>query len=337
MDRNKLTLRTSPLVLVGVLLSFSNLNLLAEEAGKSHSHGGTSHTHGVVSQAQTLQIDITNQIFSNRNPDCAGFDETYSSQVLDVNYSRSFEGMTQISAATDTCLIESNNIPNHDFNDAERPFANQVAEVAKSFTIERLPDTFADEPTYVSQALINGIMLNGVVIDILSAGCWDEARGDNVAIGCSDDAEWLIDPVGSGFFDEDTHNAHSQGDGTYHYHGNPNAMFDDNPGPNGSPVIGFAADGYPIYGSYFLDPESGEVRKATSGYRLKRGLRPSGPGGRYDGFYIQEWRWTRAGDLDECNGMTLDGQYGYYVTDSYPWLMKCFNGEPNNSFYKRAP
>lgn len=337
MQRNKISTRFTNLTIVAALLSMANINLLADEANATHTHPGSSHSHDVISQTQTLQIDITNQIFSNRNSDCAAFDETYSSQVLDVNYARSFEGMTRVIAATDTCVIESNNIPNHDFNDAERPFANQVAEVEKNFILERMPDTFASEVTYVSQSLINGIMLNGVVIDILSAGCWDDVRGDNVAIGCSDNADWLIDPVGSGFFDEDTHNAHSQGDGTYHYHGNPNAMFDDNPGPNGSPIIGFAADGYPIYGSYFLDADTGEVRKAVSGYRLKRGVRPSGPGGRYDGFYIQDWRWTRAGDLDECNGMTIDGQYGYYVTDSYPWLMKCFKGEPNNSFYKRAP
>ena len=45
-------------------------------------------------------------------------------------------------------------------------------------------------------------------------------------------------------------------------------MFDGNPGINGSPVIGFAADGFPIYGSYFLDPSSNQVRKAISGYTL---------------------------------------------------------------------
>ena len=51
-------------------------------------------------------------------------------------------------------------------------------------------------------------------------------------------------------------------------------MFDDNPGAEGSPVIGFAADGFPIYGSYFLDPQTNQVRKAISGYELKAGTRP---------------------------------------------------------------
>ena len=52
-------------------------------------------------------------------------------------------------------------------------------------------------------------------------------------------------------FKVDIHNAHVQGDGTYHYHGNPNAMFDDSPSGDGSPLIGFAADGFPIWILYF--------------------------------------------------------------------------------------
>ena len=81
--------------------------------------------------------------------------------------------------------------------------------------------------------------------------------------------------------------------------------------------IGYALDGFPIYGSYFLDPETGEVRKAISGYTLKEGERVEvdglNPGGEYDGNYVQDWEFTDAGDLDECNGMTVDGQYGYYA------------------------
>ena len=52
------------------------------------------------------------------------------------------------------------------------------------------------------------------------------------------------------------------------------------------------------------------------------------PGGSYDGTYIQDYEFNQtkldAGtcDLDECNGMTIDGTYGYYVTDSYPWVLK---------------
>ncbi|MGB0867811.1 MAG: hypothetical protein ACPGSC_14965 [Granulosicoccaceae bacterium] len=30
--------------------------------------------------------------------------------------------------------------------------------------------------------------------------------------------------------------------------------------------------------------------------------------------------------------MTVDGQYGYYVTDTYPWVIKCLSGTPHESF-----
>ena len=139
-------------------------------------------------------------------------------------------------------------------------------------------------------------------------------------------------------FKVDIHNAHVQGDGTYHYHGNPNAMFDDSPSGDGSPLIGFAADGFPIYGSYILDDTTGSFRKVLSGYTLKEGTRGpqsnSNPGGSYSGIYEEDWEWTNAGDLDECNGMTFKGSYGYYVTDGYPYILNCFKGTINSSFQK---
>jgi hypothetical protein len=152
----------------------------------------------------------------------------------------------------------------------------------------------------------------------------------------------LANPLGTeDKFGADEHNAHTQPDGGYHYHGNPQALFDDEPGGSGSPVIGFAADGFPIYGSYFRDPETGEVREAVSGYTLKEGARPAGdenPPGDHDGTYYDDYDFTgSAGDLDACNGMDVDGQYGYYVTDAFPYLMFCLSGTPDPSFGKGGP
>ena len=116
-------------------------------------------------------------------------------------------------------------------------------------------------------------------------------------------------------------------------------------GKQASPVIGFAADGFAIYGTCFTDPSTGQVRKAISSYQLKTGPRVdegiyTAPivGGNvvsanYDGQFRGDWEYTVAlGDLDECNGMTVNGQYGYYVTDTFPWVINCFKGSPNASF-----
>lgn len=287
-------------------------------------------------------IDITNAVLTDRAGDCAVYDSTLVASVNDLGRNMMFAGNVVITAGTESCELVSNNIPNHDFNDSSARFANDVAEVQQSFSIPRNPQ-LAGQPTALGQRLYNGVMLNGVPIDLLSAGCYrpDSAMADadgNVPIGCMENDPWLLDPLSTeSGFGADAHNAHTQPNGSYHYHGSPNALFDDNPGPQGSPVIGFAADGFPIYGTYFLDPVSGEVREAISGYTLRPGNRPDGdgnPGGTYSGVYVDDWEFTDAGDLDECNGMTVDGQYGYYVTDSYPWIMACLSGTPDPSFSK---
>ncbi len=80
------------------------------------------------------------------------------------------------------------------------------------------------------------------------------------------------------------------------------------------------------------------MREVTSSYRLRAGARPSGannPGGSYDGTFIDDYEYiTGLGDLDECNGMMRSGVYGYYVVNSYPWVLACFKGFVNESFNK---
>ena len=116
-------------------------------------------------------------------------------------------------------------------------------------------------------------------------------------------------------------------------------MFENESSNQESPIIGFAADGFPISGSFFLD--NGIARKALSSYRLKNegGSRPgrddTNPGGNYDGTYIQDFEYIKdSGDLDECNGMVVNGSYRYYVTETYPWILGCFRGEIDDSFEK---
>ncbi len=41
------------------------------------------------------------------------------------------------------------------------------------------------------------------------------------------------------------------------------------------------------------------------------------------------------GDLDECNGITIDGACGDYITDGFPYIVGCYKGTPDSSFNKR--
>lgn len=278
---------------------------------------------------------------AERSGDCADHAGSTSSLVQDIQRALGFESDVTITVEDSVCLLVSNNIPDHDFNDESARFANEVAEVDRSFEFQRFPEP-ASAPTPIRQTSYDAVLLNGVPVDLLSAGCYDpdnpraNENGD-VAAGCNGQSARLLDPLGAGdFFGHDQNNAHTQPDGAYHYHGFPQTLFDDTPAENGSPVVGFASDGYPIYGSTFVDAE-GTLRKAISGYILKSGTRPDGegnPGGTFTGRYIQDSEFTDAGDLDACNGMTVDGQYGYYVTESYPWVLNCLTGSPDLSFQK---
>ncbi|MDA7687112.1 YHYH protein, partial [Pseudomonadales bacterium] len=225
-----------------------------------------------------------------------------------------------------------NAIPNHDFNDSDR-FPNPVSEQTDVYEVPTTPE-IAPTTTDLSLTYDNAILLNGVKTDVLAAACFGVGDG---RVGCNNiNQPWRYDPMyAANGFRVDSHNAHTQPDGTYHYHGSPNALFyaDTN---IVSPLVGFAADGFPIYGSWFDD--NGLNRKATSSYQLKAGARPSGagePGGNYDGTYRDDYEYVQgSGDLDECNGMTVDGVYGYYIIDAFPYVLGCFKGVPDLSFRK---
>ena len=300
-----------------------------------------SSVNNAAPTASLEKVDITNVVLTDRSGDCADYSASYQASVTDVNRNLPFLSEFVVSGDGNSCSVYSNDIPNYDFNDESAKFASPVATQELTVTIPRNPN-LADEPTSLNKWTYNAIMLNGVFLDQLSDGCYkpsaESADPDgNVAAGCGLSSNWDLNPMGKVKFGTDSHNAHTQPGGLYHYHGNPLALFDPEETDQGSPVIGFAADGFPIYGPHYLDSATGQMLTAKSGYTLKSGSRPEtegSPGGTYDGTYVQDYEFTKAGTLDECNGMTVDGQYGYYVTNDYPYVMGCYSGSPDKSFFK---
>lgn len=291
------------------------------------------------SESSSVAADITDAAFSDRDGTCAARAGQYTATVRDLARDVEFVASVDIEVQGAGCVLSSNGIPNHDFNDVGA-FATPVSEVDEAFTLPGSPSA-SESSTALSLQYDNGVFLNGVKLDLLAAACYgvgDEPLGEE-RIGCmADGTPWRYDPMSpNAMFGTDGHNAHTQPDGAYHYHGDPEAMYDDS-GSTPSGVIGFAADGFPIYGPWIDD--GGTVRKAVSGYTLREGERESQagegafPGGSYDGTYVDDYTFTDAGDLDACNGMTRDGVYGYYVTDGYPWIIGCLMGTPDDSFRK---
>ena len=275
--------------------------------------------------------NITGAKFTNPSPDCADYIGQYNASAKDVLRDADFQAALETRTTGNTCTLSSNSIPNHDFNDGDRSFANAVGEVAKTYSFPTNP-TFAATKTPLN-GVNNAVLLNGVKVDILSAGCFGVGDGRT---GCNDpDAPWRYDPMhGPSGFQVDKSNAHAQPNGGYHYHGPPPVANGDDGTVSG--VIGYAADGFPIYGPYFDD--NGVIRTAESSFRLKTGMRPTGPndpGGTYDGSFRADYEYVSGlGDLDECNGMTHNGQYRYHVTEAFPYVISCFSGTPDQSFNK---
>lgn len=284
-------------------------------------------------QGETVAIDITGDIFTQRSANCEDYIASYQSTALDVFRSVLFSGNLTISASAGKCQLQSNGVPNHDFNDGQQSFPNNLSEQNYNYQITTSP-VFASANTALAIGSDNGLMLNGVKIDLLAAACF--AVG-NERTGCGDISQpWRFDPMfAANGFRVDSHNAHVQPNGSYHYHGTPNALFADDTAVE-SPLVGFAADGFPIFGSWFDD--NGTVRRALSSYRLKVGARQavSGyatPSGDYDGSFRDDYEYIEGlGDLDECNGMQVNGVYGYFVIDAYPYIMGCLKGQVDPSF-----
>ena len=77
----------------------------------------------------------------------------------------------------------------------------------------------------------------------------------------------------------------------------------------------------------------GGAREDVSGYTTPVGGRGSVVSSNYDGQFRGDYEYVAgSGDLDECNGTVVNGQYGYFITDACLWVLGCYSGTPDESF-----
>lgn len=124
----------------------------------------------------------------------------------------------------------------------------------------------------------------------------------------------------------------------YHLHVNPTCLYDDTDGSQHAPIVGYAFDGFPIYGAYGYANEdgTGPIKRILSSYRLRnitdRTTLPDGsilPAASYGpplvvyplGAYLEDFEYIAGlGDLDQYNGRFCvtpeypDGTYAYFIT-----------------------
>lgn len=236
--------------------------------------------------------------------------------------------------------IESNGIPEHLIGEFPNPGnPNLVAEQDYDIVIPTKPEV-AVELTWLQgdlaarQHKVFGVTLDGVFFEPGTGEFWMGRRS----------GDWNYEALGGAVpLGLDANHAHVQPDGNYHYHGLPTGLMKRlgyKPGDH-SPLIGWAADGFPIYAVYGFE-EANEttspIIEMTSSFQLKEGTRPGGenaPDGAYDGAFFGDYEYVPgSGTLDHCNGrfcMTPEfpnGTYAYFLTKEWPVVPRALRGVP---------
>ena len=236
--------------------------------------------------------------------------------------------------------LSANGVPDHDvgtFPNAGNPNTISTQAVSASFAIE--PAESTSVTTLGGPSGPVGYVLNGVKIDPSTAGTCNDS-GDNCSLA-GQVGSWNIEALGQSSFDfgDDFNNAHVQPGGAYHYHGMPEGFIDLLNKGTAMTLIGWAADGFPIYARYgytdAMDANSA-IKEIEASYALKMTPDANRPDvALYAmGTFAQDYEFVDGmGDLDECNGRFgvtpefPDGIYHYYATDTYPFLQRCVKGE----------
>jgi YHYH protein len=252
--------------------------------------------------------------------------------------------------------LTSNGIPNHvvgTFPNANNP--NTISAQQVTFNAKLSPT----QASSASNAGIIGYALNGVKFDPNTGGACSNSASSAATTGPAAQCTYLgagawsleaIVPNSPFNFGADSSNAHVQPTGEYHYHGTPNGLYaalngtEVNGVGTSMKIVGWAADGYPIYYKYgytsAMDATSA-LKKLVGNYKpnsaaTSSALRPSATVFPL-GTFKNDWAYSASngGDLDECNGRTgvtpefPNGTYYYVTTDSYPYVQRCLKGTIN--------
>jgi len=263
----------------------------------------------------------------------------FHSDLVPAGQTLSVAPECEISIAGNKRIIKSNGIPAHEVGRfPNRGNPNSIQAQSYHYEVPLSPQVASEPTAMVRQPF--GIALNGVLFDPGTAEFYQRDRS----------SEWNYEALsGAVKLGLDTNHAHVQPNGAYHYHGLPTALFEElSGGEKKMTLVGWAADGFPIYGTYGTKDPKGTrsgIVELESSYQVKEGPRPSGsdsPGGDYDGTFTLDYEYVEgSGDLDACGGrfgVTPDfpeGTYYYVLTEDYPFIPRMFKGEPDPSFERR--
>ncbi len=248
-------------------------------------------------------------------------------------------------------------------------FLNPGTCVAQNYT-HRFPRT----PTVPTTKTISpkggaiGLLTNGIpIFGLGNSASWN---GTTNGMGQQGSGIWNVE-VGKaeGFVLDTAFGAHPQQQGAYHTHLSPYRLYKNSASTVHSPLIGFAFDGYPVYGPYGYSTatnSSSAVTRMKTGYSLRNittrttlpyGVTATQTGPPVNatypiGFYCEDYEWlaTNGGDLDKYNGRTCvtpeypAGTYAYFVTvnaagvAAFPYMIGIeYYGAPVTANFPNGP
>ena len=314
-----------------------------------------------ISKLPILLISIFLFLSCDKNDDESSIDPNCTTdQVLDdmrgeCNITLQFTNRFQESVSGSTRTISANSIPNHRvglFGGGSGSLnPNAISEQSETYNISFNPTISSSFTSLISTSGTGqnagpqysfGVLLNGVELDPIAA----EPFPHQGIMSPNVNWEWNLEALNVNL-GLDCNNAHVQPTGKYHYHGSP-VLYLENLGvpSNQITLIGYAADGFPIYYKYAYtdaNDSSSAVIEMTSSYQLKSGERPgdgvSAPCDTYNGIYSNDYEYVAGlGSLDEANGRTgvtpeyPNGTYYYVITEAFPSIPRYFRGTPSTDF-----
>ncbi|MCA9691438.1 MAG: YHYH protein, partial [Myxococcales bacterium] len=204
-----------------------------------------------------------------------------------------------VSCTDDAVIVESNGIPNFTFVPIT---PNDLQAVDHHFEFPLHP-TMAASTSEIPLLGPVAVAVNGIPI-----------FGPNEALPTYGDP--LLDDI------LDFCHGHTAMGGLYHFHAPPECLFTDWTG-NTSLVVGYAFDGFPIIAPFeCVDGECVETVELRSSWQRTQDVAAA-----WDAHEYVEG----SGDLDECNGKEVNGQYRYYATKTFPYFLGCYRGEPTSN------
>ena len=252
-----------------------------------------------------------------------GNSEYISNYLIDYTlYDAEFGTNVEVTISNDIRIIVSNAIPNHRTGSFPNPGnPNTITEQNKIWSFP-LNGVYTGTAKDVREP---GVALNGVKFE----------PGTAETVTCNSGEVYRVEGLQQDFpLGMDINNAHVQPSGEYHYHGVSELLINIFSNSNDLVLIGFAQDGFLIYysksnnykSSYQLSSTPRNGTNCTVSLRNKQDLDLEGT--TPNGTYTEDWNYiANSGELDECNGAFINGQYAYVITNEYPYFPRCLMGE----------